>query len=119
MLKTVYAPNAVVHMLRGKAVLRALRGHMLPVHLPTRVTIFFKHLCHNELYAAFHQYDSLMDGHKSVEDLCMEDSLDQIKAKLDHLMTGLTASRTSKLWLQYMEMIKLLRNFLKAERTGN
>ena len=154
-LETVYAPNAVIHMLSGKAVSRALRGHMLvdtalsailvtkAYDLHTTETISSHHdvveaseqapsphvdtgndmletsVLHNELDAALQQYDSLMDGDMSVEDLCMADSLDQIKAKLDHLMTELTASRTSKLWLQYMEMINLLRKFLKAERTGN
>ena len=29
LLETVYAPNAVVHMLNDKAVARALRGHFL------------------------------------------------------------------------------------------
>ncbi|KAL8563077.1 hypothetical protein ACOMHN_065219 [Nucella lapillus] len=28
-------------------------------------------------------------------------------------------SRTSHLWLQYMSMVDILRQFLKAERTGN
>jgi hypothetical protein len=28
-------------------------------------------------------------------------------------------SKTAQLWLQYMDMVRLLRQFIKAERTGN
>ena len=32
---------------------------------------------------------------------------------------SLLISKNSKLWFQYMEMLDILRKFLKAERTGN
>ena len=48
---------------------------------------------------------------------CQE--LDWIEAKFSDTKSKLLASRTSRLWLQYMEMLDMLRRFIKGERTGN
>ncbi|KAG1672542.1 hypothetical protein GQR58_015942 [Nymphon striatum] len=41
------------------------------------------------------------------------------KLKLKQVMENMRDSRTAKLWMMYMEMIDILKMFIKAERTGN
>ena len=50
---------------------------------------------------------------------CQEQILDNINAKHSQETELLKASRTSRLWILYMEMIDILRRSLKAERTGD
>jgi hypothetical protein len=47
------------------------------------------------------------------------DTLLSILKKLDAGKESIKDHRSAKLWLQYMEMVSLLRTFIKAERTGN
>eukprot|EP00112_Aurelia_sp_Birch-Aquarium-sp1_P015562 Seg3462.1 transcript_id=Seg3462.1/GoldUCD/mRNA.D3Y31 product="hypothetical protein" protein_id=Seg3462.1/GoldUCD/D3Y31 len=55
----------------------------------------------------------------TVEAACQEEIIDDINAKLVQVTDSLKVSRTSRLWIQYMEMIDILRKSLKAERTGD
>ena len=45
--------------------------------------------------------------------------LDKIKEIVEFQKDALQTSRTAKLWIQYMEMIDILKMYLKAERLGN
>ena len=49
-----------------------------------------------------------------VEDVCSAEVLQQIKSKLNNKKKSLTC-----LWLQYQDMIDILKKFIKAERTGH
>ena len=49
----------------------------------------------------------------------MKTSLQSIKDKIDAYVTTLSENRTSKPWLQYLDMIQILKKSTKAERTGN
>ena len=64
-------------------------------------------------------YEKLMDGKIKPEDVHDNDVIDCIAKRLDHISKSMKASRTSTLWLQYMKMLDILRQFIKAERTGN
>ena len=66
-----------------------------------------------------HLYDSLIAKEIPVETACQEEIIDEINAKLVQVTDSLKVSRTSSLWIQYMEMIDILRKSLKAERTGD
>ena len=59
------------------------------------------------------------DGTASLSEYAESDALRSIMEKLDAEKESLKDHRTAKLWLQYMEMVSLLRTFIKAERTGN
>ena len=50
---------------------------------------------------------------------CQEEIIDDINDKLVQVIDSLKVARTSRLWIQYMEMIDILRKSLKAERTGD
>ena len=51
--------------------------------------------------------------------LSSEDLLHEISDKLNAEKQTLKEHRTAKFWLQYIEMIGILRMFIKAERIGD
>ena len=64
-------------------------------------------------------YKNLMEGSVSAEEFCQADVLTRIKKLLRARTKSLRSSRTATLWLQYMEMVDILREFIRAERIGN
>ncbi len=154
MLESIYAPNAVVHMLSGKAIARAVRAHFIVdaalnalilksgfnVPLPCQPdtsassdnedqdfaeTVTSDENCadvgkNQDLDEAHTLYEKLMSGDMCVEEVCSSNVLERIKDSLKkHSESMKKSSRTSALWVQYMNMIDILRKFIIAERTGN
>ena len=64
-------------------------------------------------------YDELINKKKSAEEISAADVLDRIKGYLQQQRDFMKDDRTATLWLQYMDMVDILRMFIKAERTGN
>ena len=65
-------------------------------------------------------YEKLMDGTMFFEETCVSDVLNRFKDRLQtHAESAKMSSRTSALWVQYMNMVDILRKFIRAERTGN
>ncbi|VDI39229.1 Hypothetical predicted protein [Mytilus galloprovincialis] len=134
-LELIYAPNAVTHMLSGKAVARAIRGHMLvdtAIHslLVSKIFNFDFPADENEegnindsvddiLSKAADVYTELLEGTLSISSACDSAVLQSINETIHRPLEEMKKNRTSKLWLQYTEMIQILRQFIKAERTGD
>ncbi|CAC5403501.1 unnamed protein product [Mytilus coruscus] len=136
-LELIYAQNAVTHMLSGKAVARAIRGHMLvdtAIHslLVSKIFNFdFQESEENEegnindnfddniLSEAADVYTELLEGTLPIPSACDSAVLKSIDETMHRPLQEMKKNRTSKLWLQYTEMIQILRQFIKAERTGN
>ena len=59
-------------------------------------------------------YKQMMDGHP-MEELCNSYTLEKIEESLISQKQRLYSSRTAKLWLQYMDLVDLLKKFVKAE----
>ena len=74
---------------------------------------------HPDVSVARILYDELMEGTRSADDVASDPILDKISRVLQTLTESLTNDRTAKLWLQYMDMVKILRKFIKAEHMGN
>ena len=200
-LELVFAPNAVIHMLSGKAYDRAVRGHLLvdaalnalltadafqlpwilihhdaknetedsqghitevtddhntldgssdeemiettgnraadiePDNLQTQAfseaeTVPDDNLSHpafsearvstgdDDLDVAASFLEKVLDGDILPEKNVLE-SLSRISTKLQKHKEHLSDCRTGRLWLQYLEMVAILRRSIKAERTGN
>ena len=173
-LELVYAQNAVGHMLSGKAISRAVRGHLLVdsalnalltaktfsidlplIHTPemkeqvdrqcseaepsggvvtgtsrlasgvspsestqARVSLDVEHIP-DDLHTTIQLYDKLIASEVSPVEVCEDQFLVRVQKKLRDQSDVLTTYPTARLWLVYMEMVNLLRQFLKAERTGN
>lgn len=65
-------------------------------------------------------YSELVGKKKTTEEVCKSDVLSAIHACLIKEQNKCkAASRTSSLWLQFMEMMDILRTFIRAERTAN
>ena len=60
-----------------------------------------------------------MDKSIAAEDLTSYPELQRLLDKIIQTKNDLASSRTSRLWLQYMDMVDILWSFLRAERTGN
>ncbi|CAC5414988.1 unnamed protein product [Mytilus coruscus] len=133
MLELIYAPNVVTHILSGKAVARAFRGHMLVdtvlycVLIAEIFSIDVSKLL-EESHSTLHStemneidelYSQLTCGELSASEACESDVLKKLEATVRRKTEILKQSRTAKLWLQYSEMVQVLRQFIKAERTGN
>ena len=155
LLEIAYASNTVSHMLTGKAVSRAVRGHLLVdaalntilvadtynVPVPTKQEVddseavgvlqnpelsdadekthdLDTDTITTDLTAAAELYDRAMSCTFSVEEVCSSEALVRIQSKVNGKKETMTG-RTATLWLQYLEMVDILRRFLKAERTGN
>ena len=156
-LEMIYAPNAVEHILTGKAIARIVRAHLL-VDAAVNTLIISKALkvpipnlqdksddppsvedesydheadvspnarpsqdgrqnC--DLQEARSLFDELMNKRKSAEDVSAADVLTRIQDLLGEQRDLMKDNRTALLWLQYLDMVDILRMFIKAERTGN
>ena len=73
-----------------------------------------------DLHEAAVLYDKLRDGTISTDEVCMSDVLKRINDLLGRYKESQkAASKTSALWVQYMDMVDILRKYIRAERTGN
>ena len=144
LLEVVYASNTVNHMMTGKAVSRAVRGHLLVdaalntilvadtynVPVPTQDVLDgamenedpkIEEIPHGavttDLTTARELFDQAVSS-LAVEDVCSAEVLERIKSKLNNTKQTMT-SRTARLWVQYLEMVDIMKKFIKAERTGN
>ena len=193
-LETIYTPTAVTHMLSGKAVSRAVRGHFIvdsalnalliskafsiknleqeqfsdlalpdndaqedpqnarqdncdsvndeaantdmvdeqilssheddtcsqenpPVHHATAA--FNEDFSLQHLKEGIDIYGKLIAGEVMPENLYEIDVIDSIAKRLNDVSKLMKSSRTSTVWLQYMKMLDILRQFIKAERMEN
>lgn len=133
-LETIYAANSVTHMMSGKAYSRALRGHLIvdnalsalltnevvPQVLNDENCVENENVWKSILSEVETLYEKVINKEIGLDEANSKEILNLTKEKLDYVKGVLaTTSRTSKLWLQYTEMIQLLRCFIRSERTGN
>ena len=145
LLEMVYAPNAVEHILTGKAIARAVRAHLLvdaalntlvlsktlnvPIPgmqdkpndpaSPENQPHSFEEVENPDLQEACSLYEDLIRKSKTAEEVSAADVLSRIKCLPQEHRELLKEDRTALLWLQYMDMVDILRLFIKAERTSN
>ena len=142
MLESIYTPTAVVHMLSGKAIARAIRAHfivdaalnalilrsVLNAPLPCQPDIpeyndndgpdiaEIADSGNNQYLDEAHTlYEKLMSGNMCAEEACSSNILEKIKYSLKKNIEYV--KKSSALWVQ--SMIDILRKFIRAERTGN
>jgi len=141
LLEQIYAPNTVVHMLNGKAISRALRGHFLvnaalnglimanvfnvPIPLCTDDTSEGADTentlekSSSALEEAAELYEKLMQKSVSIDHVCQHSTMIKIDDSVQRKKEYLKSYRTATLWLQYMDMNDILFKHIRAERTGN
>jgi len=119
LLASVYAEGAVPLMMKGKAYSRALRAHSL-IHAALTKLLLESSQSHIDInhISALHQNLLLhgVEANNATED----ETLRQLAQAIDaHWETLAKDNRTIKLWSVYNCGIKLIKMFLRAERTGD
>ena len=116
----VYAKGSVVHMLTGHAFSRAVRAHILTVlaliSLLLEKSDWANHTNKDHLVNMYKAIVNHEDASQVSEDKTV-DEFQQVLAQ--HLKEAAAQSRTGKLWVQYINQVLLMLNFIRAERTGN
>ena len=122
-LGTIYGTNTVVHIMSGKAIAQAIRGHFL-----IEAALVTKLLSKVEASTLQQITDILPDIEQALQN-SYEDGLielesskifNQASSQLSHIKQSLSEiSRTAKLCVQYLQYISILKHFIRAERTGN
>jgi len=154
LFETVYAPNTVPHIMSGKAVARAVRGHSLA---STALCILLmreeiissvenpiddnnntpatpsKKNCNNEestfegidytvspsMQTMTDLYEKLVSGKNLPQDVYDNELLEKLFRSWLDTKSRLKVYPTAALWIQYLEIIDIYRQFVFAERTGN
>ena len=148
LLDVIYASNAVDNMPTGKAISRAARGHLLVDAVLNAMLIAVAYdsplpgtdaldrpqdgtqgatndppasavVSNGDVKEAARLFNNLMSLDKTIEEVCSADVLCRIRHMIERQNEALKQSRTACLWLQYMNMMDILRRFIKAKRTGN
>jgi hypothetical protein len=118
-----YGPNAVTHIMTGKAIARAVRSHFLTeAALAVKIMRFAieDKLDSNIVDQLREVYEGVVDGDYSVHDVLQSAVMHKFDRALADLKAELSvSSRTAKLWLLYMSHIETAKLFIRAERMGD
>ena len=116
LFEMIYAPKAVEQIMSGKAISRAVRAHVEQddAESPEKTP------CTNsDLKPAKSHYDELMAIAKDAEEVGDDEAIARIQAIRDGHVETMAKDPTASLWIQYLDMIGILRKFIRAERLGN
>ena len=135
LLEQVYAENAVPHIMSGKTVARARRAHRLAICALEGIKIseiyevdlssldstdISEHFLKNEelskLSTLLHE---CVNGEVGVSDLPENETFRKLMMHRNDFNEKHKDSKTSLLWIMYMDMVDIFTTFIKAERTGN
>ena len=124
MLGAIYGENAVLHIMSGKAVQRAFRGHLLIDQCLTQQVAdkvitdqrAFENLLQEleKLYGKTEMGES--DFNSLIQSECLKEMIRVLSTKTHELSAR---SEISKLWLSYKQMVGVARELLGADRTGS
>lgn len=117
-LSLIYAPVSVDKMLTGHAHARAVRGHML-----TQLALGHIILAKLDFSAEEEiEIEDLLDHFDSgtAEQRMKDEMFEAIVQRFEKQLQVLEANGpTAALWIQYFRMVVLVKQFIKAERSGN
>ena len=118
LFNTVYSVNSTEKVMTGHAYARAIRGHTLAFRALGTVIMesldfspTFQFDVEQLLYSG--DRSELLDAH---ERDCGKEISQKFETQLQHLAN---LGPTSKLWIEYFQMITLVLKFIESERMGN
>ena len=121
-LSGIYAKNVVPHILSGKAVARALRGHFL-VHAALMAKLLrpiVDEMDVGEMTEIENLLGKVLNKEATNDDIMQTEVLSSITTEIEVIRQSLASkSRNAKLWLQYLDYIDTVKLFIRAERTFN
>lgn len=74
---------------------------------------------HALLESAAELISSVKNGEISLDDALMSAVTSQLQLAADTWSTSMLPYRTAKLWIMYMDLVRILRSFIRSARTGN
>ena len=119
--KSVYASETTPHMMSGHAYSRALRAHILTIEaLTTLIMSFPEMLTSINMKRLESIYQELLDEKRTVTDALGDDTVLSLTCELEKVILATKQKgRTPTLWIQYYDSVKLILQYIRAERTGN
>ena len=72
-----------------------------------------------DLHKIQEMYDDLLAGKLTDGSTFLTNALTRMSTDMEAKKDSMKDLRTAKLWLQYMDMIDIVRKFIKSERTGD
>ena len=115
-LSLIYAPNSMQVILHGHAYSRAIRAHFLVHFALMRILLRAVELNVDQLS----ELQNFAENFPTLQEICESPILQSLKEKIQNILISASeGSKTAKLWVEYIAMINLLKNFLRAERSGN
>ena len=123
-LVTVYGENAVAQMMTGKSVQRAFRGHLLVDKCLNHIILSEMVDESEDFVAMIEEYEGtfnkLLNSEVTLDTVLASEIVNRISEQLGKRKMELCArSKTSKLWLNYQNMLKVARSLVIADRTGS
>lgn len=123
----LYGSNTVDHVMSGKAFARAVRGHVIVQEQDAIVQLLLQRAlngeCHSEVINRLQVLYGRVWTDKVVVDDCTlleSEDMNLITSKLPSVVCMLSAQlRTSKLWIQYVHYVDIMKLFIYAERTSD
>ena len=118
----VYAKGSVVHMLTGHFFSRAVPAHILTLLALISVLLekSDKQANQTDKEHLVNLYQDIVDQDEDATQVKEDETLREFQQFLTHhLEQAAIQSRTGKLWVQYINQVFLMLNFIRAERTGN
>ena len=61
----------------------------------------------------------IKNGELTLDDVLKDDVFVKLNNKINEWKQSMEGYKTAKLWLQYMEMVQILRDFIRSARAGN
>ena len=117
---TVYAPSSVSHMITGHAYSRALRAHFLTQEALATILLKSSAALDETSKENLRQlYTSLLGGSHLEEAFSSADVSNLYELEQEICQDMKDKSRTNKLWIQYFELVQIMRLFVRAERAGD
>ena len=113
-MQVVYAENTVQHIVSGKAIARALRGHFL-LQSVLRLQILRllqqeEMISEEDLNTLKSLHENFIDGKSHDENIINCEIIEKLNCALEKLMDRLgESSRTAKLWIQYIPYIDIVK----------
>ena len=126
-MEQIYAKNTVPHIISGKAISRALRAHFIvesALVCKLMSPLVTSESTEIEIEALKTDLDLIVDGceHNPNFEIDMNNypTLSKLLELLECYKNDLDqCSRTAKFWLQYLEYMQVVKDFIRSERTGD
>lgn len=118
---TIYAKNAVTHMINGHAYSRAIRAHNLTqVALSSLILEYDTSFTSDEKEKLLEIYNQFEKGELSELEVRESSLVEKLSNTFSQtLQSKDEISRTARLWVQYFKLVSIVHCYIKAERTGN